>query len=182
MKTLLALTLSAPLLHATSPYVAAGIVIDSQTHKPLANAHVTFAPASERTAKLEQVTKADGRFSFAVNQPVRYTLQINKPGYPPQAYRQSPLSGLSSAIVLRDDQDAGHIVFEARRGGAIVGVIKDEDSEPVGRALVTVYQSMVSGGTRRLYFRGQTRANVLGEYRIANLPAGNYYVCAMGRP
>jgi hypothetical protein len=182
MKTLLALTLSAPLLQAAPPYVAAGVVIDSQTHRPLAHARVTFAPATERTAKLEQLTKPDGRFSFTTNEPGKYTLRVNKPGYPPQAYRQSSFSTLSSAVVVRDDQDTSHIVFEARRGGAITGVIKDEDSEPVGRALVTLYQSIISGGTRRLYFRGQTRANVLGEYRIANLPAGNYYVCAMGRP
>jgi hypothetical protein len=84
--------------------------------------------------------------------------------------------------VVRDDQDTSHIVFQANRGGAITGQIKDEDSEPVGNALVTVFQSMMVGGERKIVTRGQVRANADGEFRVPGLPRGNYYVCAVGRP
>jgi hypothetical protein len=178
---LLVLFVGVPLLHGASQFVAAGVVVDSATHQPLAHARVWFAP-TQRAQKLEQVTKQDGRFSFVVEQAGKYDLQMYKPGYPAQSYRRSGIGGLSSAIAVRDDQDTSHIVFEANRGGAITGVIKDDDSEPVANAGITVFQSSVVNGERKVIQRGQTRANAAGEFRLAGLPLGNYYVCATGRP
>jgi Carboxypeptidase regulatory-like domain len=169
-------------LHGATNYDVSGVVLDSQSQKPLANMRVSLAPATTRVQKLEQVTKQDGRFSFAVSQAGKYTLQASKPGYPVQSYGGAAFTGLSSAIVVRDDQDTSHIVFQAKRGAVISGQIKDEDSEPVGNALVTVFQSMIVGGERKVVMRGQVRANTAGEFRLPNLLRGNYYVCAMGRP
>ena len=123
----------------------------------------------ERVTKLEEVTKEDGRFSFVVDQAAKYSMQIIKPGYPLQSYRQAGFSGLSSAIAVRDNQDTLHIVFQASRGGAITGQIKDEDSEPVGNALVTIFQSTMAGGERKIVTRGQVRANASGEFRYPGL-------------
>jgi len=163
-------------------YGVAGVVVDSQSQTPLANVRVSLAPTTTRDQKLEQVTKQDGRFSFAVDAAGKYTLLIAKPGYPPQSYKQDGVSGFSSAIVVGDGQDTRQIVFQANRGGVISGQVKDEDSEPVGNALVAVFQAVVQAGERRVIRRGQTRANAAGEFRFANLARGSYYVCAMGRP
>jgi Carboxypeptidase regulatory-like domain len=169
-------------LHGAASYEVGGVVVDSQSRRPLANARVALAPTTARVQKLEQVTNKDGRFSFVVREAGKYMLQITKPGYPAQSYRRSGIGGLSSAIVVHDGQDTSHIVFDANRGSAITGQIKDEDSEPVGNALVTIFQSAIVGGERKIVVRGQTRANAAGEFRIANLQRGSYYVCAMGRP
>jgi hypothetical protein len=48
--------------------------------------------------------------------------------------------------------------------------------------MVTIFQSMIVGGERKVVIRGQVRANAAGEYRLPNLLRGAYYVCAMGRP
>jgi Carboxypeptidase regulatory-like domain len=173
---------AAPSVAGAADYVVGGVVVDSQSHAPLANVRVSLAPTTARDQKLEQVTKQDGRFSFAVKEPGKYALQVLKPGYPAQSYKQARFAGLSSAIVVRDDQDTRNIVFEATRGGAITGQIKDEDSEPVGNALVEVFQLRVVAGERKIVTRQQVRANALGEFRMAHLPRGDYYVCAMGRP
>jgi hypothetical protein len=169
-------------LDGASDYFVSGVVVDSRSHAPLANAMVSLAPATARERKLEQVTKKDGRFSFTVSGPRKYSLSVTKQGYPSQAYKEAAFAGVSSAIVPRDDQDTGHIVFEARRGSVIAGLVKDEDSEPVANALVAIFQSAVLDGERRIIGRGQTRANAAGEFRLSGLPSGNYYVCAMGRP
>jgi Carboxypeptidase regulatory-like domain len=63
--------------------VVGGVVVDSRSHAPLANVRVSLAPATARDLKLEQVTKQEGRFSFSIAEPGKYTLQIVKPGYPP---------------------------------------------------------------------------------------------------
>jgi hypothetical protein len=179
---LLPLTLASALALDGANYVVSGVVVDSRSHAPLAHVHVSLAPSTARSQKLEQFTKPDGRFSFAVSQAGKYALQIVKPGYPVQFYQQASFAGLTSAIVVRDDQDTSHIVFQANRGGVITGQIKDEDSEPVNNALVSIFQSLIVGGERKVVSRGQTRANAAGEFRFASLPRGNYYVCAMGRP
>ncbi len=179
--SLLALVLAEPVLLAAN-YAISGVVVDSKSQAPLANVQVSLAPVTARDRKLERVTKQDGRFSFTVNEAGKYTLRIAKPGYPPQSYRQTGFSGVSSAIVAGDDQDTRQIVFQANRGGVLSGQIKDEDSEPVGNALVAIFQAVVQAGEKRLIRRGQTRANGAGEFRFAHLPRGNYYVCAMGRP
>jgi len=173
---------AAPSVVAAADYVVGGVVVDSGSHEPLANMRVSLALTTTRDQKLEQTTKQDGRFLFSVNLAAKYTLQVTKPGYPPQTFKQTGFAGVSSAIVVRDDQDTRNIVFEASRGGAITGQIKDEDTEPVGNALVAIYQSTVVGGERKIVARGQTRANAAGEFRLSHLPKGNYYVCAMGRP
>ena len=169
-------------LQATPAYEVSGIVVDSRSHAPLPNMQVSLAPTAARDQKQEQVTKPDGRFAFSVAEPGKYTLRVRKPGYPAQAYRQTGFAGVSSAIAVRDDQDTRNIVFEANHGGAISGQVKDENSEPVGNALVSVFQSSVSAGERKIFSRRQVRANAAGEFRMASLPPGNYYVCAMGHP
>jgi Carboxypeptidase regulatory-like domain len=105
-------------LYAAENYVVGGVVVDSRSHAPLANVRVSLAPATARDLKLEQVTKQEGRFSFSIAEPGKYTLQIVKPGYPPQTYRQAGFAGISSAIAVREDQDTRNIVFEASRGGS----------------------------------------------------------------
>jgi len=174
--------IAAPPLARAADYLVSGVVVDSQSHAPLANVRVSLAPTTARDQKLEQATKQDGRFSFAVKEPGKYALQILKPGYPAQSYKQAGFQELSSAIVVRDDQDTRNIVFEAIRGGAITGQIKDEDSDPVGNALVEVFQLRVVAGERKIVTRQQVRANAMGEFRMAHLPRGGYYICAMGRP
>jgi hypothetical protein len=177
----LAIALAAVPLVAADYHVS-GVVVDSQSQKALANVRVVLAPTIARLAGLEQVTKQDGRFAFEVAQAGKYTLQISKAGYPVQFYRAPAFTGLSSAIAVRDDQDSTHIVFGAKRAAAISGQIQDDDSEPVGNALLTVFQSMIVEGERKIVMRGQTRANAAGRFRLAGLMEGNYYVCAMGRP
>ena len=163
-------------------YLVSGIVVDSQSHAPLGNVRVSLAPGAARDRKLERVTQQDGRFSFAVSEPGKYVLSIGKPGYPLQLYKEAGFAPVSSAIVVRDDQDTTQLVFEANRGGAITGLIKDEDSEPVANALVAIYRSSVVDGSRKIFLRGQKRTNAVGEFRFASLSRGDYYVCAMGRP
>ena len=131
-------------------YLVGGIVVDSRSHLPLANARVSLAPATTRDRKLERVTSRDGRFAFSVSQPGKYSLQMTKPGYPPQAYKQAPFAGVAERDCRTRRSGYTQLVFEAVRGSAITGQIRDEDSEPVGNALVAVFQSLVAGGERKV--------------------------------
>jgi len=181
-RCLAALALAGVRVLGGASYVVSGTVVDSRSHAPLGNAIVSLAPSAAKDRKLEQVTKPDGRFSFAVSGPGKYWLTMTKPGYPPQAFKGAEYAAVATAIVVRDDQDTSNVVFDARHGGAVGGVVKDEDSEPVGNALVTLFQWATTGGERNIILRGQARADAAGEFRFAGMPPGSYYICATGRP
>lgn len=169
-------------LTGAGSYLVEGVVVDGKSGTAIPHVRVTLASSRHREQKTDLMTGEDGRFSFPVSQEGKYTLQISRPGYPPQLYKQAGFAALSSAIVVRDDQDTRHIVFEAWRGGAITGLVKDEDGEPVAYALVDAFRSRITGGERKLIAQGEMRADSRGEFRFRNLQRGNYYVCAMGRP
>lgn len=163
-------------------YMVEGVVVDAKSHAAVPHVRVVLASSKNRDQRAEMITNADGRFSIAVSHPGKYTLEINKPGYPPQYYKEPGFSAVETAVVVRDDQDTRHIVFEAWRGGAISGKIKDEDGEPVAYAVVDLFRSMIVGGERKVIGRGEIRANAVGEFRFRDLQSGSYYVSAMGRP
>lgn len=169
-------------LTGAGSYLVEGVVVDGKSGAAIPHVHVTLASSKHREQKTDLMTGEGGRFSFSVSQPDKYSLQISRPGYPPQLYKQAGFSAVSSAIVVRDDQDTRHIVFEAWKGGAITGLVKDEDGEPVAHALVDIYRSMIVGGERKVLPQSEMRADARGEFRFRNLQRGNYYVCAMGRP
>lgn len=181
-RVLLTLVLASGWPLAGADHLVEGVVVDARSHNAVPHVRVVLGSTKNRELKAEMITKQDGRFSFPVSQPGKYTLQINKPGYPPQFYKQAAFLGVETAIVVRDDQDTRHIVFDAWRGGAISGKIKDEDGEPVPYALVDLFQSVVVAGERKVVGTGEIRANAAGEFRFRNLRRGNYYVSAMGRP
>jgi hypothetical protein len=170
------------LAEAGSGYQVAGIVVDSRSQMPVPNMRVSLAATSVQGQKLEQVTKKDGRFSFVVSHAGNYHLQVAKPGYPVQSYLQAGFAALSTAIVVGDGQDDRQLVFQASREGVISGQIQDTSSEPIPDALVAVLQSVVVNGERKIISRGQMRTDVAGGFRFANLLAGDYYICVMGRP
>jgi hypothetical protein len=54
--------------------------------------------------------------------------------------------------------------------------VTDEDGDPLADAQVAVLRQTFALGRRHWEQAGGERTNDLGEYRIANLPAGSYYI------
>jgi hypothetical protein len=165
-----------------SGLAVSGIVVDSRSHSPLAHMRVVLSPtAAGLSAEQEMLSAADGSFSFRATAG-KYHLAAGRAGYPLRAYRQSALSSGSSALAVRDGEDTTHLVFEAEKGAVISGAVLDEDSDPVGEALVSLFVSSITDGEPRTQRFRQVFANAAGEFRFAGLPKGSYYLCAMGRP
>ena len=168
-------------LSAANPYIIGGVVVDSLSHRPLANTRVLLALTTARSEKFEQITKRDGRFSFAVKQAGNIRFRSPKQATPCSLIdvpESADFPVRSSSAMIRTPP----ISSSTRPRAAIVGVIKDENSEPAGGAVVSVFQASVVGGERKVAMRGQTTATTIAEFRIANLQHGNYYLSATGRP
>src|SRR6185503_1926865 len=65
--------------------------------------------------------------------------------------------------------------------GVIIGRVYDQDGDPVENAQVQVMRYTYPRGGRQLSTVGTGSTNDLGEYRVAGLAPGRYYVSATGR-
>jgi hypothetical protein len=67
----------------------------------------------------------------------------------------------------------------AQSGGAVVsGRVLDPDGQPVARAQVQLLSATYTLGSKYLVLRAAATTNALGEYRLVDLPARQYYLNA----
>ena len=71
-----------------------------------------------------------------------------------------------------------NIDFRIGREAVISGHVLDADKNPVGGAAVTLYAKHFAKDRSKSEVRGTAVTNALGEYRIAGLRAGRYYMRA----
>ncbi|HLJ45423.1 MAG TPA: carboxypeptidase-like regulatory domain-containing protein [Bryobacteraceae bacterium] len=186
--------LSSALLSAQSQApttaILEGEILNSATGAPIPGARIRLGPNSE----VAVYAKADphGHFSFENLAPNNYSLSIESPGFQPDERLSINLSAKSSAPLRCDLADADikrstdangtrHISVTLRLvpSAVITGKITDPDGFPVngGSIELTRIEPFVPTcsfmALRRMY-----RANDQGEFRIAHLEAGSYYVVA----
>ncbi len=161
MKPWLLLLASSAILQA-EPYE--GDVIDSVTGAPIAGAYVISRSGEKASAAV-----SDSSGHFRASQPV--TALVYRTGFLPGM--ALPIEGSSSLRAVLTPE------------AVISGKVVDEDGFPAEGVSVQAMRFRIVQGQRKLQtvgFFGQT--NDLGEYRIAGLPAGRYYLreVAWGRP
>ena len=127
----------------------------------------------------QAVTSQDGAYVFERLRPGAYTVAVEKTGY------AAPI-GPSNArrVQVAAGQSIDGVDLQLERGAVITGRVLDPAGEPLPDAHVTAMRRVASRGAlpRLLPAPGQgQQTNDLGEFRIASLPPGDYYVAAMPR-
>lgn len=164
----------------------AGIVqAVGQDARPVRRALVTLA-GSGLPHSLQAVTDDAGRFAFPELSAGRYTLTAEKPAYVKSYYGSRRAGrGPATPVALGDGQPLTGIVIGLLRGAAIEGTVLDDNGVPLSSAQVTVLQSVMANGERRLVNPPGARwvtTDDRGRYRIYGLPPGDYAVRASGGP
>jgi Carboxypeptidase regulatory-like domain len=147
-----------------------GVVINGITGKPLPRALVQVA---ERAL----LTGPEGEFAFDGLSAGTIQVQASKPGYfAPGA--SAIATGLSPGSSVSASPDSGKIVLKLSPEAIITGRVTNQDDEPVEGASVQVlaYTSMNDGPQQLLPAHSVVRSDEDGNFRIAGLPAGRYYV------
>jgi len=126
------------------------------------------------------VTGPDGIFHIDGILPGRYRLFTERTGFLEVDKHHARADGrvltLGSGQLLRDV----HIRLQA--ASVVVGRVTDEDGEPMANAQVSVLRQTFVSGRKRMEQAGAEHTNDLGEFRVAGLPAGTYYVCVSPPP
>jgi len=126
------------------------------------------------------VTGADGTFRVEGILPGRYRLFAERTGFLEVDKHHSRSAG--RVLTLTAGQELTDLQIRLQAAAVVRGRVTDEDGDPMSNAEVAVMGQTFAPGRSRWEQVGSERTNDLGEYRIAGLPAGNYYVSATPPP
>jgi protocatechuate 3,4-dioxygenase beta subunit len=141
--------------------------------KAVSRARVTLSSALLARSRVV-VSDDEGRFAFADVGPGEYELVVIRTGYAPVPEGQS--RGVS--LRLAAGQQASGVVLRLQPEGVIPGRLYDEGGSPLAGAEVEALSLRAQGGRQSLAPVAAARTDDKGEFRIAGLSAGQYYVVA----
>lgn len=160
----------------------AGRVIDADSGEGISGATVrmdlarpgmaSFGVSSARYAPV--LTDAQGRFVFSSLPPGTFISSSSRDGY--------SSSILQRTVDLTEGSKVTDFTFRLTRFNTIVGTVRDDAGDPVVGTDVMAFTRTAPQGRAPLFTqRNRARTNDRGEYRLVNLPAGQYVICACTR-
>ena len=141
---------------------AQGDIVNAATGAPLPGARVSTNGPNGKPVMVK--ADAGGHFQLPAGTGSMFGLRVSYPGFLPDSRMvQFGQAGMNLRIALAP-------------ACVITGTIQDEDGFPVEQANVQAVRYRLQRGKRALGFVGSTQTDDLGHYRLANLPAGRYWV------
>ncbi len=166
---------SSQMAHDLGMAIVAGIVTKDPGGEPVKKALVELIAESQAAGgNHTALTGADGAFHMDNIAPGRYRLFAERTGYL-EVDKHRPRSD-GRLLTLKAGQELKDVLIRLQAAAVIEGRVTDEDGDPLPDAQVAVLRQTFALGRRHWEQAGGERTNDLGEYRIANLPAGSYYI------
>jgi len=167
----------------------------SQSHRASVQGVVNKDPGSEpvKKALIELIaesqsdggnytalTGVDGGFRIENIAPGRYRLFVERAGYQEIGKQRRRSEG--RVLTLSAGQEINDLGIRLQAAAVVAGRVTDEDGDALPDAQVSVLSQIFAAGRSRWESVGGERTNDLGEYRIAGLAAGNYFVSVTPAP
>ncbi len=156
--------------------VIKGRVIDAVTREGLRKAFVRLIG---KGGAYPTVTNEMGEFaleSISPGTPGTYTLQAERQGFIETHF--GDVRGVPIEIRLTSGQTLTDISIKLIPQAIISGRVVDEDGDVWTHSQVSLFRSGFEHGRRKLKGFGGGEVNDQGEFRIGQIPPGNYYVSA----
>jgi uncharacterized surface anchored protein len=156
-----------------------GTVVNSVTGAPLNKVDLRAESMDGKySVAASTTTDANGNFTM-VNLPAgQYWLKGIRNGYLDTYYGARRAASKGTTITLASGQEMKSLVIKLLPFGVIAGTVRDADGEPLSGATINLLRQRYDGpGHRKLepYVQNVTTDD-LGQYRIADLEPGKYYV------
>jgi hypothetical protein len=151
----------------------------STTGEVLRKVSLTLRPNGRGGGNFVTTSAADGSFRFPSVDQGTYALVGERTGYVRETL--SKPGGETLPIEVVSEKNTSGIELKMTPQAVIAGHVFDEDGDPVQSVNVEVWHYTYPRGRRQLTQAQNGSTNDLGEFRIANLPPGRYYVSATAR-
>ena len=126
------------------------------------------------------VSGVDGTFHIEGIVPGRYHMFAERTGLLEVDKHRARSDG--RVLTLTAGQEVKDLLIHVQAAAVVRGRVTDEDGDPLPNAQVAVLRQTFVSGRSRWEQSGAERTNDLGEYRVAGLPAGSYYVSVSPPP
>ena len=166
------------------PAMVDGYVVKAATGEPLEKAVVSLRPARGGRGEYSAVTGPDGYFKLTGIEPGEYRLRASDEGYLPAEYGQYDYDQPGTSLTLGSDDHVRNVVFRLVPAAVISGRVTNESGEPLTKVQVQALRHAYSEGQRQMVLAASKSTDNRGEYRLAGLRPGRYYVsatCRMGQ-
>jgi protocatechuate 3,4-dioxygenase beta subunit len=152
-----------------------GVVTRDPDSQPVKKALIELIAENQSQAgNYTAITAADGTFRIDNILPGRYHLFAERTGFLDLDRQRRHTDG--QILTLAPGQELKDLHLRLQAAAVIRGRVTDEDGDPLPNAEVTALRQTYIAGHKHWENAGADRTNDLGEYRIANLPAGNVYI------
>lgn len=152
-----------------------GVVTRDPDSQPVKKALIELIAENQSEAgNYTAITAADGTFRIDKILPGRYHLFAEHTGLLDSDKERHHSDG--QILTLAAGQEVKDVHLRLQAAAVIRGRVTDEDGDPLPNAEVTALRQTYVGRFKHWENAGADRTNDLGEYRIANLPAGNVYI------
>jgi hypothetical protein len=158
-----------------------GIVAKDPGSEPLKKTLIELIAESQNDGgNYTAVTGVDGTFTIENIAPGRYRMFVEHTGY--QQIDQHRRRSEGRVLTFSAGQEMKDLVIRVQSAAVIEGRVSDEDGDPMPDSQVAVFRQTFVSGRKHWEQAGAERTNDLGEYRIAGLAAGNYFVSVTPPP
>jgi hypothetical protein len=152
-----------------------GTITDAQSGVAIQGVRVSVGSPS-LDAPRQTTTDRAGRYEIALLPVGTFTVSARADTYVDSGFAFRRLDRTQGSIALSDQQHQDNVDIRLTRAGSISGRIFDDEGAPVGGAAVNVLRPHFDEGQRLLATLGTTRTDTDGQFRVAGLGPGDYYV------
>jgi hypothetical protein len=152
-----------------------GIVSKDPSGEPVKKVLVELIAENQKQGgDYTATTGPDGAFRIENILPGRYRLFAERTGFLDVDKHHGRSEG--RVLTLRSGEEVKDLQIRLQAAAVLRGRVTDEDGDPLAGAEVSALRQTFVTGHRHWEQVGSERTNDLGEYRIANLPAGSVFI------
>ena len=166
---------------ATTRASLSGLVTKDPGSEPVKKAIIELIAESQSDGgNYTALTGPDGGFRIENVAPGRYHMFVERSGFQEIDKHRHRTEG--RVLTLVAGQEMKDLVIHLQASVVLVGRVTDEDGDAMPESQVAVLRQTFVAGRSHWEQVGAERTNDLGEYRIAGLAAGSYFVAVTPPP